>query len=153
MTLMELFGCQQHKPKYVLVFPHEISVPHPFRVCRPDHSYMDQMHQEFLLDILSVYRTLDCSLLPYSGLFSRGVNFPEFPELTRDSGKFYSGLLTALKGYVCGIEDIRNFGAGACKAIISRSTLDYYLFLYSYNSSFAGLQGPIKLPSTTANGS
>ena len=28
------------------------------------------------------------TVVPYSGLFSRGVNFPEFPELTRDSGNF-----------------------------------------------------------------
>ena len=28
-------------------------------------------------------------LLPYSGLFSRGVNFPEFPEWTRDSGNLF----------------------------------------------------------------
>jgi len=27
-------------------------------------------------------------LIPYRGLFSRGANFPEFPEWTHDSGKF-----------------------------------------------------------------
>ena len=32
--------------------------------------------------------TLHRKSIPYSGLFSRGVNFPEFPEWTRDSGNF-----------------------------------------------------------------
>ena len=37
-----------------------------------------------------IYLKLDrmANYIPYSGLFSRGVNFPEFPKWTRNSGNF-----------------------------------------------------------------
>jgi len=40
--------------------------------------------------------------VPYRGLFSRGANFPEFPEWTGDSGKFILNqfLLTILCYYI-----------------------------------------------------
>ena len=41
------------------------------------------------LVLVSIVTALNLYIvLPYSGLFSRGVNFPEFPEWTRDSGNF-----------------------------------------------------------------
>ena len=37
--------------------------------------------------------------MPYSGLFSLGANFPEFPECTYNSGKFILGCCIKLNQY------------------------------------------------------
>ena len=50
-------------------------------------------HHSTVCVILCNHSTACVIIVPYSGLFSLGANFPEFPEWAHDSGKFMLGYL------------------------------------------------------------
>ena len=51
------------------------------------------LHFEVFVNKFSSMSLLNEAWVPYSGLFSLGVNFHEFHKWTHNSGKFYSELL------------------------------------------------------------